>query len=896
VSVGNAVESDYRVPGSENGALLVFPQSTNGMVEYTASNFAGALQGDLLAASFDNSIKRVKLNAPGDGVVLSTNLFSSVGTIPLDVTAVGDDGNFPGTIWVADFLAKQIFVFEPDDFDGGSGGGGSFDDWDGDGYTNADETANGTDPNNSGDRPADWDQDFLSDFLDTDDDNDTWLDVSDPFAVDALNGKQTPLGTRYTWENDDGNPGGLLRMGFTGMMSNGVSDYRTLFDPNKVTAGGAAGVFTLDQVLAGTAQGPNNSQQQAFQFGVATANATEPFSAHTRLLAPFSGVTPQGKQQMGLFIGTGDQDNFIQIVLHANNGNPVIQVGSEVAGNFVWGDASPFASAGPSYVDLYLTIDPIAKTVQPNYSITKDGKTSLRMLAGAPISIPGAWLDDVDQGLAVGIISTTEGTAPGFSATWDFLSVVEEIAPVLTSMEDVFLLGGATRDLELQATDSDGSSIDFSFVGLPSFASFIDQGNGRGILRLTPTDNQIGTYSLTVTAMDNVSGRLSDSETFTVSVLAPAEVIYRVNAGGAAVFGSPAWAGDTSTAPAAYSNAGGAFSMTWSSSTAVDIASPTIPAGTPASVFQTHRFDRLWGQEMSWDFPVTPGRYLVRLYFAENYFVINGTGKRVFDVRLEGQEVLNDYDIFKEVGGNTGVVRSFLVEADSVLDLDFQRVIENPCVNAIEILSLTSTATRSLKISGSTHQNTMNRFDVNADGSLSPVDALVVVNAMASHGIGPLSSSERMAIGYVDVDGSGSLEPIDVLQVINALNRQSVVEGLEPSLDLDSLDGGRWTEDEVTREPRGSGGLAWSVSDHRPIMAGEDRAQVDPLPVSGIVRSGAPLASDLSNPDELSSEPESERGYEEILDDSTLHYVLQSVLVDKVFVQGLWDRDADEIG
>jgi hypothetical protein len=79
-------------------------------------------------------------------------------------------------------------------------------------------------------------------------------------------------------------------------------------------------------------------------------------------------------------------------------------------------------------------------------------------------------------------------------------------------------------------------------------------------------------------------------------------------------------------------------------------------------------------------------------------------------------------------------------------------------------------------------------------------------------------------------------------------------------------------------------------------MAGEDRAQVDPLPVSGIVRSGAPLASDLSNPDELSSEPESERGYEEILDDSTLHYVLQSVLVDKVFVQGLWDRDADEIG
>ncbi|MFN9917746.1 MAG: hypothetical protein ACK53L_34485, partial [Pirellulaceae bacterium] len=89
VSVSHAVESDYRIPGIENGALLVFPQSTNGMVEYTASNFAGALQGDLLAACFDNTIKRVKLNSQGNGVTLSANLFSSVGTIPLDVTAVG---------------------------------------------------------------------------------------------------------------------------------------------------------------------------------------------------------------------------------------------------------------------------------------------------------------------------------------------------------------------------------------------------------------------------------------------------------------------------------------------------------------------------------------------------------------------------------------------------------------------------------------------------------------------------------------------------------------------------------------------------------------------------------------------------------------------------------------
>src|SRR5688500_4244568 len=94
VPVANPIEGDFRAPGPENGSLVVFPTSTNGIAEYTADSFGGAMKGDLVIASFDNTIKRVKLNASGQ-LVFSENLFTNVGFTPLDVT-VPSAGPFAG--------------------------------------------------------------------------------------------------------------------------------------------------------------------------------------------------------------------------------------------------------------------------------------------------------------------------------------------------------------------------------------------------------------------------------------------------------------------------------------------------------------------------------------------------------------------------------------------------------------------------------------------------------------------------------------------------------------------------------------------------------------------------------------------------------------------------------
>ena len=103
------------------------------------------------------------------------------------------------------------------------------------------------------------------------------------------------------------------------------------------------------------------------------------------------------------------------------------------------------------------------------------------------------------------------------------------------------------------------------------------------------------------------------------------------------------------------------------------------------AVFQAERFDPGGGGEMLWDFPVTPGEYEVRLYFAETW---NGgqSGARQFDVKIEGATVLDNYDIFADVGGFAGVVKSFTVTSDANLDIDFLRVVQNPNIKGIEIL------------------------------------------------------------------------------------------------------------------------------------------------------------------------------------------------------------------
>jgi predicted alpha-1,2-mannosidase len=75
----------------------------------------------------------------------------------------------------------------------------------------------------------------------------------------------------------------------------------------------------------------------------------------------------------------------------------------------------------------------------------------------------------------------------------------------------------------------------------------------------------------------------------------------------------------------------------------------------PAGVYQTERY----AQDFSYHYPVPKnGRYVVRLHFAEIFD--NGVGRRLENILINGQPVLNDFDIFATAGGlNKAVVKEF---------------------------------------------------------------------------------------------------------------------------------------------------------------------------------------------------------------------------------------------
>jgi hypothetical protein len=509
VSIADPRQGNYLVPATQDGALTTFSNSTNGIAEYTASNFGGAMKGDLLTASLDNTVYLIGLSSDGKTAVSKQALFKNVDSAPLDVTTQGDNSAFPGTIWVADIGSGHILAFEPDSSSGKTAVDDPNLDDDGDGYSNHDEILNSTNPESSADAPADNDHDLVSNLLDGDDDNDGLPDTSDPFAIDSHNGRRSfPVMLEFGRDGLGG--GGLLNMGFTGLMTNGKSDYSTLYNPSTLTAGGAAGVFTLDQVASGDAK--SNNQQAAFQVGFNANTVSSDFTVHTRLLSPFFGGSAHAGQSMGFYLGTGDQDNYLKFVLSGDNGGE-LELLKEVGGATTIGAGSKISLAGVSEINLYLLVNPSKGSVQPQFTITRNGTTSSLVNLGYAMNVPPAWFANVTTGPAAGIIAT-RSSAPTFAATWGCLEVYSSPARNLTASTATVDFGSprpgvaTTRTLTLKNAGASGqgqitiNSIALQGADAASFATSFK----------TPVTLSAGqTYVLTITCKSTHAGNLSAS-------------------------------------------------------------------------------------------------------------------------------------------------------------------------------------------------------------------------------------------------------------------------------------------------------------------------------------------------------------------------------------------------
>ena len=725
VQMANSVEGDWRGPtqtnpeGFDDDPLVNWGTNTNGIDEYTASNFNGGLQGSLMAGVNNGVIRRVAVNADGTLNTFTPEFLSGIagGTgNALGITCNDDNEIFPGTIW-AGTLNGVIEVFEPTDFvnciDPSDPAYDPNADNDNDGYTNQDEEDNGTDPCNGGSQPTDFDEatggSLISDLNDTDDDADSILDSADPFQ---LGNPLTSGSDAFTIPvsndlfNDQQGLGGIFGLGMTGLMNNGDTGANWLDwidrrdDPNDPNPndvlGGAPGLMT-SHMTSGTALGATNTQEKGYQYGVQSDSNTgeitvsggmNGFEGPLRLY----GNTAAVGGELGFFIGDGTQSNYIKFVVTTDGFTALQEINDVPQTPITVTIAEADRPSSTGGIEFYFVIDSATGNVDLEYEIDAGGRQTLGSIQ-AQGSILTA-IQNAANDLAVGFIGTSGTVGVELEGTWDFLNVSQERPFISSDIPDYeVLIGSATEMINLNEFFGD----DDGFAGLtltveansnPNFLTSIT----NGVLAVD-YPNLIESSTIVVRATD--ANNLFVEQTFQASVLDGFTILYRVNCGGPelnSIDGEINWEEDSSAAPSQYLS-----EIATSIPFAGEVSSLDASidqSSVPFSLFGTERFDSNSAlPNMTYSFPVGgAGNYEVRLFMGDGFTGTAQAGQRIFDVAIEGQILpeLDNVDLSATYGSFTGAMISYVVQVtDGVIDIEFiHDVVENPLVNGIEILDV----------------------------------------------------------------------------------------------------------------------------------------------------------------------------------------------------------------
>ena len=112
---------------------------------------------------------------------------------------------------------------------------------------------------------------------------------------------------------------------------------------------------------------------------------------------------------------------------------------------------------------------------------------------------------------------------------------------------------------------------------------------------------------------------------------------------------------------------------------------------TQDEIYKSERSTNASKQSFTYNIPVTNGEYEINLHFAEIYWGATGggpggSGKRIFDVTLEGNSILSNFDINAEVPAMTALIKTFSTSVtDQSIDITFSASLDQPKLSAIEI-------------------------------------------------------------------------------------------------------------------------------------------------------------------------------------------------------------------
>ena len=613
---------------SQEGELSVVGSSTNGLAEFTGTNFGGALQGAIIAASFDGNLYfELPVDSNGDGRtddVIRQGTVGNFGSTPLAVTSLGDSGlsptlidndndgvdDFAGIVVAATYGSDGIVFLVP------------------------------------GEQAVPPGQDLDLDATD---------DIEDSHVGDPLNGLGAAVGANetLTWQfelSTPTTPPGAIPtgdsiagdIGINAVWRNDV-DFQVaplgdpaLYDPTIWNLGGASTFVSIDEADDGSAVGAANDQSNVLGIGFAAQANLEGISIESELVNIFS-YTPNldvnktwdGGEKVGLVVGPGDQSTYVEATIAVDDSLGTIRYGLQL---IVEEDDVPTTQ----FVEIPGIESPIRGIADPNMQIAFDF--------------------DLTPGLET-VLARARYVDDGVFTPWFETTAVGVPDDVLDAIRGQFNNGNATTG---------------AFVGLVSSA---DAGD----------DSFAASWDyVEVTGED--------------TLFSDAEVVFRWNAGSSTVSandGGIDWIGGT--APIV----GGPTNVFTGDITEVDASVPTYSA--PIELFTQERWDPAGGEELGLEFgsgALEPGTYAVRLFIGDTNSATASIGARVFDVSIEGELFLDDFDIFATIGTEIGGMFEWTGQVtDGTVDIDFARIVENPLINAVEIIRLGDAAPATPEIS-----------------------------------------------------------------------------------------------------------------------------------------------------------------------------------------------------
>ena len=176
------------------------------------------------------------------------------------------------------------------------------------------------------------------------------------------------------------------------------------------------------------------------------------------------------------------------------------------------------------------------------------------------------------------------------------------------------------------------------------------------------------TYSYTVSAYDMAGNESAQSGAVSATTLSsgsqPPAIVFAVNAGGGQ-----------------YTDTSGVFyqaDMDYSGGTAASTTAAITGTADP-TLYQSERYGNF-----SYNIPLANGNYTVTLKFAEIYW--NAAGQRIFNVSMQGTQVISNLDIYAKAGKDGAYDVSVPVSVtNGVMNITFTSLRDYAKVSAIEL-------------------------------------------------------------------------------------------------------------------------------------------------------------------------------------------------------------------